>query len=77
MVRQTFAAVECLHMMITYLFLSGHPESAKSAWTMLGMAIRLICAMGLVRNCAKWRVEEKERARRERITWELVSYDLL
>lgn len=64
-------------MMITYQFATGNPDSSKSAWTLLGMAIRLICAMGLIRDCAKWHVAEKEKARRERITWELLSYDLM
>ena len=30
MIRHTLAAVECLHMMVTYLFSTGRPDAAKA-----------------------------------------------
>lgn len=67
LVRHSLAAVEALHMMVTFLFTSGQTESARAAWLILRMAIRLACAMGLHRNSAEWGLQGRERSVRERL----------
>lgn len=77
MVQHSLAAVECLHMMVTFLFSTGQPGSAKAAWPLLGMCIRVGCALGLHRDASSWGVMGQEKTQRERLWWECLTYDML
>lgn len=77
MVNHSLAAVETLHMMVTYLFTTGRPDAAKAAWPLLGACVRLACAVGLHRDSGKWGLSGKEREKRDRLWWECMTYDML
>ncbi|ORY28183.1 fungal-specific transcription factor domain-domain-containing protein [Naematelia encephala] len=77
MIQHSLAAVECLHMMVTFLFTTGQPEAAKAAWPLLGVCIRLACGMGLHRDSGTWGLSGKDKEERERLWWECLTYDML
>jgi len=78
MVEHSLASVECLHMMVSFLFTTGDSTSAKAAWIVLGLAIRLAFAMGLHRDSSKWGVVAGPAKReKDRLWWELMTYDML
>lgn len=77
MVHHSLAAVETLHMMVTYLFGIGNSDSAKAAWPLLGLAVRTACAMGLHRDASKWGLGPAQLNNRSRIWWECATYDIL
>ncbi|GAA5838680.1 hypothetical protein JCM11251_003261 [Rhodosporidiobolus azoricus] len=77
MSRPTVASVQCLHVMVSCLFCSGDKVGAKSAWTLLGLAMRAAQSLGLHKNCNSWNLPREETLERARTWWELFTYDLL
>ena len=77
LVRHSLAAIECLHMMVSYLFTTGDSTAAKAAWPVLGICVRLACGMGLHRDSGTWGLAGRDKAERERLWWEIVTYDML
>ncbi|RXK39802.1 hypothetical protein M231_02995 [Tremella mesenterica] len=77
MVKHSTAAVECLHMMVSFLFSTHQPEAGKAAWPLLGTCIRIACAVGLHRDGTRWGLAGVEKENRERLWWECMTYDLL
>lgn len=77
MIRHSVAAVETLHLQVSYLFALGRPDAAKAAWPILGLCVRIACAMGLHRDPKAWNLSEDERNHRARLWWECATYDIL
>lgn len=77
MVRHSIEAVECLHMMVSYLFGLGHGDAAKAAWPVLGLAVRTACALGMHREGSRWGLTLEQRENRSRIWYECATYDIL
>lgn len=73
----SIAAVETLHMMVTFLFATGRPKAAKAAWPMLGSCIRVACSLGLHRDSGRFGVTGPSKDHRDRLAWECISYDVL
>ncbi len=77
MMRHSLASIECLHMMVTYLFTTGQTDAAKAAWPLLGTCVRLACGMGLHKDSGTWGLNGRDRHERERLWWECLTYDML
>ena len=77
LVQPTLASIETLHMMVSYLFAVGRARSTRAAWSLLGTSVRLACSMGLHKDPSSWGITEKEKGIRQRLWWELFSYDVL
>jgi hypothetical protein len=73
----SFASVEALHLMVTFLFATGQTNSVKAAWPLLGTCIRLACALGLHQDCGKWGVVGVDKTYRATLAWECITYDIL
>ena len=73
----TIASVEALHLMVTFLFATGQADSVRAAWPLLGSCMRLASALGLHRDCGKWGIVGEDKAHRETLAWECITYDVL
>ncbi|KAL1407402.1 hypothetical protein Q8F55_006834 [Vanrija albida] len=76
MVRHTLSSVETLHMMVSYLLTLGNALSAKAAWPLIGLCVRIACAIGLHRDPSSWGLSAKQEEDRARLWWECVTYDM-
>jgi hypothetical protein len=77
MVRHSLAAVETLHMMVSYLFNVGHADGPKAAWHILGMCVRSAVSIGLHRDASDWGLSLEQQEHRRRLWWETATYDVL
>lgn len=77
MVRHSMAAVETLHMMVSYLFNVGHSDGTKAAWQILGMCTRIACSIGLHRDASEWGLSVEQQEHRRVLWWECTTYDVL
>ncbi|RSH89110.1 hypothetical protein EHS25_002776 [Saitozyma podzolica] len=75
--RHSLAAVETLHLMVTYLFGTGRSDAARAAWPLLGLCVRTACAIGLHRDSAAWGLGGDAKIARDRLWWECATYDIL
>lgn len=75
--RHSLAAVETLHLMVTYLFGTGRSDAARAAWPLLGLCVRTACAIGLHRDSAAWGLGGDAKVARDRLWWECATYDIL
>lgn len=77
LVHHSLAAVECLHLMVSFLFATGQQESAKAAWPLLGSCVRLACGLGLHRDAATWGLNNRQKNQRGKLWWDCLTYDIL
>lgn len=77
MIHHSLAAVESLHLMISYLFATGRPDAAKAAWPFLGTCVKLACAIGLHKDSGRWGMMGRDEEQKERLWWECQTYDML
>lgn len=77
MVRHSVAAVETLHLMVSYTFNNSHPDGAKAAWPILGLCIRLANSIGLHRDQGEWGLSEAQKEHHAVLWWESMTYEIL
>lgn len=77
MVRHSLAAVETLHMMVSYLFGLPHSDGPKAAWQILGVCVRTATSIGLHRDSSQWGLSADQQAWRAQLWWETITYDIL
>ncbi|KAH9170530.1 fungal-specific transcription factor domain-containing protein [Lactarius sanguifluus] len=75
----TVTAVQTIVYMAEYLVLSNvhiDPTGCTRAWMYIGMAMKLAHSMGLHLGGARFRLEQHEIKRRDRVFWHLFSSDV-
>lgn len=72
MYRPTVAACQAMHLMVSFLLMSGAEDNARAAWPLLGLEIRLCQSLGLHREQA----DDADDTLRI-LWWESYTYDLL
>lgn len=78
MMHLSVGAVQTLHCMTLFSFVVDIPAVAKSAWMLLGMALRVAQALGLHRDPRKLSSLSPEvQSERARVWWEVRTYELL
>jgi hypothetical protein len=73
--RPTIAACQALHLMVSFMFITGDERHSRSAWPLLGLQMRLCQSLGLHRGIRGGEKEVKEEA--AVLWWESYTYDLL
>ncbi|KAI0273975.1 fungal-specific transcription factor domain-containing protein [Russula aff. rugulosa BPL654] len=79
MVNTTVTAVQTIVYMAEYLLLSDvqiDPTGCARAWVYIGMAMKLAHSIGLHLGGERFRLEEREIKRRDRVFWHLFSSDV-
>ncbi|WVR05530.1 hypothetical protein IAU60_002548 [Kwoniella sp. DSM 27419] len=76
MANTTVAGVQTLHIMAHYVLETEKGRNGDSAWPLWGLATRLIQAMGLHRDGARWNLTEEVVEERRRVMWESYSADI-
>jgi hypothetical protein len=79
MTTTTVTAVQTIVYMAEYLLLSDvqiDPTGCARAWVYIGMAMKLAHSIGLHLGGERFRLEEREIKRRERVFWHLFSSDV-
>jgi hypothetical protein len=71
----TAAACQALHLMVSFMFITGDERHSRSAWPLLGLQMRLCQSLGLHRG--KVRGDEGEVRKAAVLWWESYTYDLL
>ncbi len=71
MIRPTTTACQALHLMVSFLFITGDEDDSKSAWPLLGLQLRLCQSLGLHRGNAQTSMSDSL------LWWESYTYDLL
>ena len=64
-------------MTVSFLLATGLGDAAKAVWPIVGLCVRLGCAMGLYRDSGRSSNPRHDRYLRERLWWESSSYDVL
>ncbi|KAI9511888.1 fungal-specific transcription factor domain-containing protein [Russula earlei] len=75
----TVTAVQTIVYMIEYLVLSDvhiDPTGCARAWVYIGMAMKLAHSIGLHLGGARFRLEQREIKRRNRVFWHLLTSDV-
>ncbi|WWD22197.1 hypothetical protein CI109_106688 [Kwoniella shandongensis] len=74
----TIIFVQAINLMITWLYNGGSPVSSnQSMWPLLGMAMRVVQALGLHRDGKHFGLSAAETAERRRVFWEIYSSDVI
>lgn len=69
---------EVLHLMVSFLFVLGDGQAAKTAWPLLGLTTRISQAVGLHKDPRLWTfLDRGEAVRRATVFWEVLTYDML
>ncbi|ORY25463.1 fungal-specific transcription factor domain-domain-containing protein [Naematelia encephala] len=69
--------VQAVHLMVTWLNNGGRPVSSnQSTWPLIGMAMRVVQALGLHRDGKHFDLPPAEIAKRRRVFWEVYAYDI-
>ncbi|KAF5316353.1 hypothetical protein D9619_006856 [Psilocybe cf. subviscida] len=69
-------SVKALGLMATYHSLAGRKYSRDSAWCVMSFAAKLAQSIGLHRDSARWRMDNKTVQRRRNLFWEVFSADV-
>jgi hypothetical protein len=73
--RPTIAACQALHLMISFMLITGDERHSRSAWPLLGLQMKLCQALGLHRGTGRREPEYMKKA--SVLWWESYTYDLL
>ncbi|KAK6909911.1 hypothetical protein L486_00437 [Kwoniella mangroviensis CBS 10435] len=76
LVNTTLAGVQALHIMAHYMLETERGRNGDSAWPLWGMAMRLLQAMGVHRDGARWNLPHEVVEERRRVFWESYSVDV-
>ncbi|KAL7425271.1 hypothetical protein Q5752_000959 [Cryptotrichosporon argae] len=69
--------VQAIHLMVNWLTNGGRVVSSNaSTWPLLGMAMRVVQAIGMHRDGTHFDLAPAEVAERRRVFWEINSYDI-
>ncbi|KAK8846887.1 hypothetical protein IAR55_005977 [Kwoniella newhampshirensis] len=74
----TIIFVQAINLMVTWLYNGGSPVSSnQSTWPLLGMAMRVVQALGLHRDGKHFGLSEADSTERRRVFWEIYSSDVI
>ena len=76
MYRPSVAACQAMHLMVSFLLMSGAEDNARAAWPLLGLQIRLCQSLGFHRGRADDACVDADDTLRI-LWWESYTYDLL
>lgn len=76
MTKCSLATAQTLHLMGSYLLNRNRLSGADSYWPMLGVQMRIIQAMGLHRDGARWGFDQRQLNERRRTFWESHTIDV-
>lgn len=76
LVSHSVAAVETLHMQVSYLFNLGHSDGTKAAWQILGLCTRIACSIGLHRDSSEWGLSPEQQEHRKMLWYECTTYEV-
>ncbi|KAF7984951.1 hypothetical protein HWV62_9883 [Athelia sp. TMB] len=68
--------VEAIILMAHYRSSAGERYSRDSTWTLIGLGAKLAITIGLHRDPARWKMDEKTVNIRRRIFWEIYATDM-
>ncbi|RSH91564.1 hypothetical protein EHS25_009863 [Saitozyma podzolica] len=77
LIHTTIAGVQTVHIMANVLLETERGRNGDSAWPMWGICMRMIQAMGIHRDGARWNLGEPEVEERRRAFWEAYAGDTL
>ncbi|KAI0343340.1 hypothetical protein BDW22DRAFT_1374694 [Trametopsis cervina] len=69
--------VQAVSLMAAYQSLCTSRYSLESAWSLLSLASKVGQALGLHRDSAAWRLDEKTVARRRNLFWEMYMFETM
>ncbi|OCF39133.1 hypothetical protein I317_07074 [Kwoniella heveanensis CBS 569] len=75
--NNTIAGVQTLIIMAHYLLETEKGRDGDSAWPLWGLAMRIIVAMGLHRDGARWNLPEKVVEERRQVFWAAYAIEIL
>ncbi|TIA85374.1 hypothetical protein E3P99_04014 [Wallemia hederae] len=76
MTKCSLATSQTLHLMGSYLLNRNRLSGADSYWPLLGVQMRIIQAMGLHRDGARWGFDQRQLNERRRTFWESHTIDV-
>ncbi|WVQ67495.1 uncharacterized protein L199_005695 [Kwoniella botswanensis] len=76
LVHTTLAGIQALHIMAHYFLETERGRNGDAAWPLWGIAMRLIQAMGIHRDGARWNLPEEVVEERRRVFWECNTADI-
>ncbi|TIA79246.1 hypothetical protein E3P89_03431 [Wallemia ichthyophaga] len=76
MTKCSLATAQTLHLMGSYLLNRNRLSGADSYWPLLGVQMRIIQAMGLHRDGARWGFDQRQLNERRRTFWESHTIDV-
>ncbi|GFZ52287.1 hypothetical protein JCM24511_10060 [Saitozyma sp. JCM 24511] len=76
MIHNTISGLQALHIMAHFHLETERGRTGDSAWPLWGLAMRIIQAMGLHRDGARWNLPPNVVEERRRVFWESHSADI-